>query len=422
MDRRTVLATLAAGGGAALAGCLGIFGGGGGVPPGTGDGGEDGEGTTTHSATTRSITTVEGPARFADARIDGPSAATVGETATVTAAVANVGGEPGDFSGTLRAVDGPTAPTWEVEVEDVPPGERGSATLGVTLDSAGDYVLELDGAGPDPVTHGLTVRPVRAGVDETVEIGEGVRAALRSVSFPWAFPYRKDRGRYPDTRGVADAPTGKVFAATTWEFENTGTESATVERSEFLPADGSVLSEVGSVDMARVSSDGARILAADGLDLQAAGTATRRLLVQFDREAARDGVAVGVQRDGADTPADVVFEATPDGESFAFPSVDLVGFDHPGTLEADSPTGTVHFGVENAGEVPATFHGAIQWRDERDGEWKTDLTLSPAAFSARLEPGDRREFTGTWNGDPAATGTYTYRIAPFAPRFELTFE
>lgn len=421
MDRRGVLASIAAGGGSALTGCLGILGGGG---PGTGGiGGGDGDGTTTApGSTTRSLTTVEGPARFADARVDGPSGATVGETVEVTASVVNVGGEPGDFSGTLRAVEGPTAPTWDVDVADVPPGERGTTTVAVTLGSAGEYELELDGTGPDPVTHAVSVGPARTGVGETAEVGDGVRATLRSASFPWAFPYTKERGRYPDTRGVASAPAGKVFAETTWTFENAGTATATVERSDFHPADGAVLSQVGSVDATRVSDDGAGVLPPDGLDLGATATATRRLLVQFDREAARDGVAVGVQRDGPDTPPDVRFEATPDGASFGFPSVDLVSFDHPGTMDADDPTGTVHFTVENAGDVPATFHGAIQWRDERDGEWKSDLTLSPDAVSARLEPGDRREFTGTWNGDPAATGTYTYRIAPFAPRFEVTFE
>lgn len=401
MDRRTMLATFGVAGFSTLAGC-----------------GSDSATDADEDSADGEIETTSGPAAFDDIRVVLPDQITVDQAIAPTVSVANVGGEAGDYSDTLTITEGNKSYSESVSIEGVQPGSRESVELpSVTFTNRDAYVFELEDAQK---TERAAVEPKTAAIGESVELVSGIRATYDALTFPFALVTAAVRRGYSNRldRVAVDPPTGKVFAVMTVNLENTGTMPVEITPAEFSPANGAMLTNIGS----RPASTSVREAAlTETLRIEPAQTVERELLIQFDREPAASGVTVGFQRDRTTKPPEVEFRATPEGNSFNFPAFELVSTTPPEPINTNETRGTFQFTIKNTGSAASQFVGAVVWKDGPN-DWNSDSLASPDVFREEISPGETRTYQMTWDGGTAATGSYPYRVSPFDEAVEVVFE
>lgn len=363
-SRRWVMRSAVLGGVGSLAGCSALT--------------ESGEGEAIDGSTP-DVTTTSGPARFERVSVEGPAEATVGETVRFDVSAVNVGGETGDFEGTLGVAAGASEASAPVTVEGVAPGERGETTVEVTFLRADDLVVTVEGTDAE---HEVSVGPVVASVGASLDLGEDLRATLVDVRHERALFYAA--GRDGERRNLFAPPDGELLTVLRFEVENRTTTGASFGLGSLaLPRGGLYAGLPDGLPLGRLEGVEGAPLADETL---ASGASQRGwLLARVPAAAVRDGFRVGWQRDGTNTRPEKVW-TVPGSEP---PSFSLDGW----ALPSSSAPGTVEDGVtvRNDGEGAATFRGAVDSRLDGAGEWTVETTVS-----GRIGAGETQTFDASY--------------------------
>lgn len=258
---------------------------------------------------------------------------------------------------------------------------------------------------------------ISAVVGESIELTENVMATLEAVRLPWSFVTSSYKRRSDPEKLAISAPTGKQFAVAEFTFENIHTERVRIDRNQFSAKSGNIMSNVGGISLDSVQEPEISPLL-ESIRLDPAETLTRDLLIQFDDGSVTDDGLVEYNRDSENDSLTIRFESN-ESDIQQPPSFDLINVDVP-TLNANSPSGTLSFTVENTSQNAGVFRGAVVWRDNTI--WRTDRTASPAVFTEEIESGENKKFEMTWDQEDALSGTFTYRVSPFDKTFDIVFE
>ncbi len=409
VGRRAMLVAAATVGTGTTAGCLGLGGSGGDGGDG-GDGSDGGDGTDGGDGA--------GGGDGGPVALDAPETVTVGESFTLTVTVRNDGDGPSSFDKVVNAVEGPGGFSQRVRIAEIPAGETATRELSVTLAGRGEYRFEVPGYDA-AVT--VTTKPRVAAVGEPAAVGEGLELTLDGVRVPFGRITTSEVGGYT-TRydvNVLGAPEGSEWVVANFTARNTGEDFVSALHEGFSIEGGSL-----APVLQRYADEGAPLTGPPTLLRSARpnpGEETSfRVGFEVPSDALGDTVRIGYQPPSDDTPPETVFEATADGERFPRPSFELVSVDAP-TLDADDPRGTFSFTVENTGDLPAEFVGAVAWQT-RGGQWASDPNADPDLHRAVVDPGETRRFETVWDGGDARTGTRSYRVMPFERTVDVTFE
>lgn len=365
-----------------------------------GGGGDSGDGGTTG----RPLTTVAGAAQFARFSVEGPAEVTVGDPATFTMSAVNVGGEAGDFTGTLGVVEGAATASATVSLEDVAPGSRARTDVEVTFRLADDLVVGV-GEAEVEAERSVTVVPVTGDVGAELAL-DGLRATLTGTTVRSSvYRYREDT-----VEGVYAPTDDRVLMVVRLDLENAATEPRTLRLDRLEPSAGSFLATVDGGGLGALTDVSGRPVA--DATVEPAQTRSGWLLAQVPRTAVREGFEVHWQRDAAGTPPERVW-TVPGTE--ALPDLRLVEWTLPGTTEQGTTTYTVT--VENAGSAPGTVRGLV----ERGGPNASADRFRPRSdFHVTLDAGERRtvELETEW----LFATERAYRLQPFGERRVVDFQ
>jgi hypothetical protein len=350
------------------------------------------------------------PPNVTDVSLSGPETATVGEDLTLTLSARNDGGQEGTYEDTVTVVEGNSEFEESVSLT-VPAGETAETEVGpVTLETGGEYAFELS-SGADSLA--VTAEPQSAAVGGRLRVSENVRATLSAADYRQAVFYRYGGGLSGAQTGVLSAASGRTLALFRLEFENVGTDPASVDPETFELDAGSFYDGLpNGAGLDRADLDGDPVA---GLTLQASQTRQGWLLAQVPREAASDGLELSVQRDARQTPPEGVWSiSAADG----FPTFELVSVDAPST--AQSGTGyEIAVEVRNAGDAAGTFRGVLQFESDGGG-WGQLGTADPFRLAAEIPAGETERLVST--NSPSVTGSFTYRLQPFTREWETTLQ
>ncbi|MEF8851458.1 MAG: hypothetical protein V5A28_03415 [Haloarculaceae archaeon] len=382
--RYLALAGLAAATGSA--GCSALLGGGG-ADGGDGNGGGGGE--SNGGTPTPQLTTVAGPATFDRVRVEGPGETRVDQEVTFTVSVANVGGESGDFAGTLTTAEGAQSLEREVSVAAIEPGEHASTDVTATFELADDYVLRVSD-GDAAATHEIAATARTAEVGGTLDLGNGLSVTLTDVVYEVGVFYTaREMGSSPP---AYYAPGGdQVLGVLRFAVENTATEGRRFG-ANVAPSGGSVLPEYPRNSLGATETlDGSSLLNAQerGARIQAGQRVEGWLLTQLPRSAADEGIAVDWQRDAPDTAPERRWTV----ERAALPSFALDEW----TLPAESAPGEITYSVtvRNEGDADGVFRGVVDRGGSDASNWRVSHQLSqpiPAGGSHTFELADDWRF------------------------------
>ena len=390
------------------AGCSALLGGGTGGDgnDGSGDGGGDDE--SGGGTPTPPLTTVAGPATFDRLRVEGPAETTVDSEVTFTVSVANVGGESGDFAGTLTTAEGAQSIEREVSAAAVGPGERASTDVTTTFELADDYLLRVSD-GDAAATHEISATARTAEVGGTLDLGNGLSVTLTDVSYEVGVFYTaREMGGSPP---AYYAPGGdQVLGVLRFTVENTGSSGRRFGAS-VAPSAGSVLPEYPRNSLrATETLDGSPLVNDPnrGAQVQAGQRVQGWALTQAPRPAASDGITVDWQRDAADTPPERQWAVG----GASLPSFALDDW----TLPGETPLGETTYAVtvRNEGDGDGVFRGAVDWRGTNGGNWTLRHRLSqsiPAGGSHTFELADRWPYVDDRE----------FRVRPLAERRTLQY-
>lgn len=407
MRRRRYLATIGLGVSTGLAGCSS-----------GGDGeqavDEPGDGSTTDEST--DVETTDGPAEFADVTLSSPDGVTVDEAFSITVSATNVGGETGAYEGTLTlAAEGATAGGDEtapnvrerVEISDVESGETGSVDVEVPSFEFADryeFVVEEDDA-----TALVEVGPVACRSGDSFTLDNDLRVTVTDVQFTDAVFYTYTSGSAWSTSeytGLYATRPDSVLALLSFDVENVGTASASIQGSAFEVRNGNIV--WGMNDGAGLS----QVHDVDGDPLfdiaLGAGEYTEGwALIKYERSEAETGAVLDYQRDEQGTFPEATWGIEPsDGETVPLPEFSLTSIDAPSRAEIrEDPTYT--YTVENTGDRAGVFRGLVRSSDVR-GE-----------FNAELQPGETEEFTVESRNTAVTERTYEFR--PFDETHAVEF-
>jgi len=388
-NRRELLAVV--GTAVATAGC----GGSGDTADGTSGGTDGGDGDTTG---TPPRTTAEGPAAFT-ASVAGPSAATVGEDATFTVSVRNVGGEPGAFGGSVAVREGAEDVEASVSTGELAPGETGETAATVAFSLADDYVLGVSGASESDTTT-VAVGPQAVSLGEPVSLPNGLRVTLRGVDHETGLFYTGE-----DAERLYAPASEQVLGVCRLEIENTSSSGATI--ADLRPSTGSVVSSYPNGRLSETASvDGAPL--GGGVTVQAGQRLRRWVAVQVSRTAATGGYGLVWQRDVDNTRPEARWEV----DATDLPSFELAEWDLPSESAPGELSSAVT--VTNDGNADGTFRGVVERRSPSASEWD-----SVARLDAPVPAGESRtlDLTDDWR----YTVERQYRVRPLGERRRVSF-
>lgn len=399
MKRRTLLSTAGVGLATGLAGC-------GSNETSSDDQSDDGTEESTGSPELEEIT------------LETATTARVDEPVTLAVSVTNSGDAAGSFEDTLT-LEGIAEGSLErelpafseaVEIEEVPAGETETVEIEtVAFEYADRYEFALENEG---VSKSVEVGPALTTPDESFTLEEDLRVSVTDVSLENGVFYRYTTGFWGGTErtGLYAPPSGFLLAAYQFEIDNVGTTQAEVPSDAFEVRDGDLVGELpngGSLSDVE-TLDGEPFF---DVSLSAGESTDAYLLVQYARDAARDGVGIDYQRDQQGTLPDARFGIEPaDGSELGLPAFELEGVSAPDEVEIrDDPT--LEYTVRNTGDAAGTFRGVVQEHDDEWTDWKT--------VTADIDSGETETVSvESTNTDVTAL---SYRLDPFDEERTIQF-
>lgn len=373
-----------------------------------------------------SIETSEGPAEFAvyDASWTTDESVQVDDEAQVELIIGNRGGEPGELSGELllQSLESSDAPDVTGAVSSVDGEVASGETVSVTSESvtvryAGRYDATLstgEMGGDLPVAEvadvELSVEPHTGAQDETLPLTGDLRMSVRDAQFEEALHREALIGTFGTERvGLESTLDDQTFLVVHATVENTGNEGRDVSSNLFTFAGENALPRSAFVGLDGDSLDGASV--------NPGSQAEGYLVFRVPRDAVPDGT-LNVHRDSRSAPADTVWNL--DLGEVEFPQFEFESMDVPEQYEDGWQEFT--FTVRNTGDAGGTFRGAIEYREDDEGDWD-GLLAGNGDMKAEIPPGETATVTsGTeFDGEPGLTqsDTYGYRFIPFNATFVI---
>jgi hypothetical protein len=133
-------------------------------------------------------------------------------------------------------------------------------------------------------------------------------------------------------------------------------------------------------------------------------TANFVLFVQLPTDDASDGITMGYQRTGSNTPA---IEFTLPGIDSPLPAFEVESIDAPSQATEEEPY-PISITIRNTGD-PGTFRGVFEYED--DGGWIMLYTADNPVIERTVDAGESTEIVIT--NESGLSGEFRYRLAPF---------
>lgn len=363
----------------------------------------------------------DAPARLMLLAGSGPDEdTTYGDEFSITAVIANSGGQPLNTEADVEAF----SPGSDVEsqsstvvVEELSSGGTTEVTVG-PFDASRAGSWEFRGGDGFDDTHedfdlAVDVASAETPLGESFDHPTGLRFTPEELTLERGYHYTEtERPTLFNTNEVTalQSPASEqVIAHLSMTVENRGTEAISAnensyERNYNLLEQTAFGFNHGSVYPVRNATfEGTDVR---NLELDAGESGTFYVLSAVDVADLDDLMGTIGYADDESSPEVVITDLNP---STSLPSFEFVEVDIP----AERREGDQEFAitVENTGDAAGTFRGAVRWLGD-DDEW---YHLTPA-LEADIEPGETATTTTITNVDVDAR-TFEYRIDPFDERF-----